>query len=257
MSQLSDVQSFIDESRRAANPGELHNLMEAIAREMGFDNFALVHHVDLRAYGTLHGHLLTSEFFALSNYPQSWVDQYISNDIVNLDPVLLASQRTNVGFCWDQMHELISISQPQREAFERGQKLGLINGFTVPANVPGEFSGSCNFVVASQCEVPRANFPMAQLVGSFAFQAARAMVLRMRSLPDELPVQLTSRQLECIVLVARGKTDWEIGKILGISEETVKQHIADARMKYDVPKRIQVVMRAIFDGRVPISEMLN
>jgi len=58
------------------------------------------------------------------------------------------------------------------------------------------------------------------------------------------------------VLVARGKTDWEIGTILGISQETVKRHIADARARYDVTKRTQIVLRALYDGLVPLSEML-
>ena len=117
-------------------------------------------------------------------------------------------------------------------------------------------NGSCNFAVGPKRAAPRDNFSMAQLVGSFAFQAARSMVVRSRGLIARPPVKLTDRQLECIVLVARGKTDWEIGAILGISEETVKRHIADARARYDVPKRMQVVLRALFDGVVPLSEML-
>lgn len=256
MTQLSDVQAFIDLSRRATSPAELHALMQGISREMGFDHFALVHHVDLRPFGTLDGHLLTTEFVALSDYPQYWVDQYVSDEIVNFDPILLASQRTNVGFGWDQIHELIDITPMHLKTIERARHAGIDDGFTVPANVPGEINGSCNFAVGPKRAAPRINFPMAQLVGSFAFQAARSMVVRSRGLTARPPVKLTDRQLECIVLVARGKTDWEIGTILGISEQTVKQHIADARSRYDVPKRMQVVLRALFDGAVPLSEML-
>jgi len=36
----------------------------------------------------------------------------------------------------------------------------------------------------------------------------------------------------------------------------VKRHIADARARYDVPKRAQVLIRALYDGLVPISEMI-
>ncbi len=231
--------------------------MQGISREMGFDHFALVHHVDLRPYGTLDGHLLTSEFVALSNYPQYWVDQYVADEIVNFDPILLASQRTNVGFGWSQLDELIPLMPIHREIMERTHKAGLADGFTVPANVPGELNGSCHFATGPERMAQKDNFPMAQLVGSFAFQAARKLVIRMRSLPGEPAVQLTQRQLECIVLVARGKTDWEIGKILGITEETVRQHIKSARERYDVPKRVQVVLRAVYDGLVPLSEMLG
>ena len=170
--------------------------------------------------------------------------------------MLLASQRTNVGFCWDQLPELIALTPTHLQIIDRTRKAGLSAGFTVPANIPGELNGSCNFACGYGHEAPRANFAMAQLVGSFAFQAARGLVARMRGIPSSPPVRLTDRQLECIVLVGRGKTDWEIGKILGIAEETVKQHLADARLRYDVTKRVQVVIRALYDGMIPLSELL-
>ena len=256
MSQLAEVQTFIDESRRVASSAELHNLMQGITTDMGFEHFALVHHVDLRSYGRFNNYVLTNEFIALSNYPPAWVEQYINDDVVNFDPRLLASQRTNVGFGWDQLEEIIELTPRHLAVIDRARRAGINDGFTVPANVPGELNGSCNFAVGPGTEVPRKSFPMAQLVGSFAFQAARGMVVRQRGINTGPPVKLTDRQLECIVLVARGKSDWEIGTILGISEETVKRHIADARARYDVPKRTQVLIRALYDGLVPISEML-
>jgi LuxR family transcriptional regulator, quorum-sensing system regulator CciR len=257
MSQLSEVQTFIEESRHVASPADLHNLMQGITTDMGFEHFALVHHVDLRHYGRFNDYLLTGEFIALSNYPPAWVEQYISDDVVNFDPRLLASQRTNVGFGWDQLDEIIELTPRHLAVIDRARRAGIEDGFTVPANVPGELNGSCNFAVGPNRPLPRDNFPMAQLVGSFAFQAARGMVIRQRGINTGPPVKLTDRQLECIVLVARGKSDWEIGTILGISEETVKRHIADARARYDVPKRTQVLIRALYDGLVPISEMLG
>jgi LuxR family quorum-sensing system transcriptional regulator CciR len=223
---------------------------------MGFDHFALLHHVDLKPFDHAGGRVLTSEFIALSDYPDYWIDQYVASEIVNLDPVLLASQRTNVGFGWHQLGELIHLTETHRQIIDATRRNGLVDGFTVPANVPGELNGSCNFAVSSGHEAPRGNYPMAQLAGSFAFQAARTLVMHMRNIPPDGPVQLTDRQLECIVLVARGKTDWEIGTILGISRETVKRHIADARARYDVTKRTQIVLRALYDGLVPLSEML-
>ena len=80
---------------------------------------------------------------------------------------------------------------------------------------------------------------------------------RQRKIEIHEPPRLSQRQLECIVLVARGKSDWEIGKILGISEETVKWHLKDARARYDVSKRVQLVTRTLFDGQVALTELLN
>ena len=257
MPGLEEVQAFIDCSRRVASAEDLHDLMQAISREMGFDHFALVHHVDLRPMGGFANHLVGNDFIVLSDYPQFWVDQYISDGIVVDDPVLIASQRTNVGFAWDTVPDLLKLTPSQREITERTHRAGLVNGFTVPANVPGELNGSCNFAIAAGRDLPRQNLAMAQLVGSFAFQAAREVVARQRKIEIHEPPRLSQRQLECIVLVARGKSDWEIGKILGISEETVKWHLKDARARYDVPKRVQLVMRTLFDGQLALTELIN
>lgn len=256
MSQLGDVQKFIDLSRLVAGPSDLDALMQAIAFEMGFDHFALMHHVDLHPFDRSLDHMAAGELLALSNYPDSWVEQYISEDIVSNDPVLLASQRTNIGFRWDEVPNLIPVTSAHREITERTRAAGLMNGFTIPAHVPGEANGSCNFAVGRHRGLPTDNLPMAQLVGSFGFQAARSLILKRQAMSGT-PVRLTGRQLECVALVARGKSDWEISRILGISEETVKQHLKDARDRYDVPKRVQVVVRAVFDGQLPLSELLK
>ena len=69
MPQFADVQTFIDQSRRVTSPDELHGVLQGVAREMAFDHFALVHHVNLRPFGAFEDHVLTSEFVALSDYP--------------------------------------------------------------------------------------------------------------------------------------------------------------------------------------------
>ena len=62
--------------------------------------------------------------------------------------------------------------------------------------------------------------------------------------------QLTPRQRDCVVLVAQGKSDWEIGQLLGISESTVHKHIEDAKRRFGVSTRIQLVVRSLFDARL-------
>ena len=69
-------------------------------------------------------------------------------------------------------------------------------------------------------------------------------------------VRLTDRQRECLILAARGKTDWEIAKILGIKEETASLHLKMARDRYGVAKRLPLAIRAIYDGQISFGEVL-
>lgn len=56
---------------------------------------------------------------------------------------------------------------------------------------------------------------------------------------------LTPRERECLVLVARGKSDWAIGRILGISERTVHNLVERAKRRLGVSGRTQAVVRAL------------
>lgn len=258
MTQLSDVLTFIENSKTVTQPRDLDRLIADITGEMGFDHYALIHHVDLTAYSTDLDHMEEGSLVALWNYPEAWVEEYHKRNIVANDPVLIASQRTNVGFAWEDMGELIKITPLHRAITEETRRAGLAQGFTVPAHIPGEMNGSCNFAVRTGRALPRENLAMAQLVGSFAFQAARAMVERARKKgPPSPPKQLGNRQLECIALMARGKSDWEIGRILDISELTVRRHLTLAKERYEVASRFQVAMRAMFDGQISLCDVLT
>jgi len=256
MSRLSDVQSFIDISRELDNPADLDALLRAITRAMGFDHFALIHHVDLSGISYEFDHMTSGQLVALSDYPEEWVSRYVSDDIVTNDPVLLASHCTNVGFAWSDIGKFVDLTRQHKEQLELGRAAGIGDGFTVPSNVPGEANGSCNFVVRTGRELPQDHLMMAQLIGSYAFEAARSIVTHART-NLRRKVKLSQRQIDCVALIGRGKTDWEISRILGISEATVKEYVNEARSRYDVSKRVQLVLRAVYDGHIPLSEILR
>jgi len=55
------------------------------------------------------------------------------------------------------------------------------------------------------------------------------------------PVCLTPRQIECLKWASDGKTDWEIGRLLGLSSNTVHRHIELAKRRLCVSTRMQAV----------------
>jgi len=54
---------------------------------------------------------------------------------------------------------------------------------------------------------------------------------------------LTTRERDSLNFVAQGKTDWEIAKILGVSETTARFHVDNARRKLGAVNRAQAVAR--------------
>ncbi len=83
---------------------------------------------------------------------------------------------------------------------------------------------------------------------SYYFAAAgRRLQTRARLEAQKLQdvVVLTPRQRECLQWVRAGKSDWEIGMILGVSPQTVKEHIDAARKKLGARTRTQAVIEAL------------
>lgn len=94
----------------------------------------------------------------------------------------------------------------------------------------------------------------ARLIGTTAFERAREL-LDTDALAN-VPVPLSPRQIDCIALVAQGKSDWEIAQILGLSRDTVHEYVEAARRRYGVRRRTQLVLRAVRDGHLNIDALV-
>ncbi len=232
------------------NIDDLAAAMEQISHDLGFQYFALTHHVDIsRTVGTP---------IRLHNYPDRWADYYDGNALGVSDPVHRASHVTSVGFRWSQIPAMIPLTTADRRVLGMGREQGIGDGFTVPANVPGEARGSCSFALEAGLPLPDAILPLAQLAGAFAFEGARRLWLtRTPASAGAIAPALTDRQRDCVLWAARGKSDWEISRILGVSEETVIRHIKQARERYGVQKRTLLAIRTLFDGTLSFDDVLK
>ena len=200
---LGQVQDFCAVAGVIRDSAALSDLMAEITKAMGFRHYALVHHVDLKpAVSSVH----------VVDYPPDWVERFQARRLYASDPIHRASHRTNVGFAWSAVQSLITLSAADRSILAEAHDAGLGDGFTVPAHIPGEVNGSCSFAMGAGDVLDQRQLPLVQLIGSFAFEAARRLS-RQTLAPCEGP-SLTERQAECVALVARGKTDWEISQNL-------------------------------------------
>jgi DNA-binding CsgD family transcriptional regulator len=65
-------------------------------------------------------------------------------------------------------------------------------------------------------------------------------------------VGLTGKEIECLRWCKEGKTNWEIGEILGISEKTVEFHLSNTMRKFGASNRITAVIMGIKVGLIPL-----
>ncbi|WP_029077510.1 helix-turn-helix transcriptional regulator [Bradyrhizobium sp. th.b2] len=59
---------------------------------------------------------------------------------------------------------------------------------------------------------------------------------------------LTAKEVVCLRWCKEGKTNWEIGEILSISEKTVEFHLGNSMRKLGASNRITAVMVSIKRG---------
>ena len=169
------------------------------------------------------------------------------------DPVHLASRRTSAGFAWSEIGSLIRLNSRHKEILAGSRRFGLGDGFTVPVNVPGEPNGSCSFALSARSKLSPTRLFCAEIIGTQAFKAARRLTAAQTATARP---HLSRREIECVRLVALGKSDWEIGVILGISAETAKQYVKRSRLAYGVANRTQLAVCALYDGWIDFTEIM-
>jgi len=73
-----------------------------------------------------------------------------------------------------------------------------------------------------------------------------------RSVPEDLQEPLTARELEVLEQLAAGLSNKAIGARLGISDQTVKFHVASITGKLGVTNRTEAVRRALRLGLIAL-----
>lgn len=63
-------------------------------------------------------------------------------------------------------------------------------------------------------------------------------------------INLTPRESDCLRWCSQGKTNWEISRILGLSERTVEHYLSRANRKLGTVNRVQAVARALKHGLI-------
>lgn len=225
----------------------LQDMMQQATPKLGFDYFAITHYVV---------DPLAEKIAELSSFPQRWTNMVRQLNVAPDGPVATACRSAAAGFPWAELPNKVKLTKKQLETLNAAHASGVGDCFIIPANIPSAISGSICFAVKDGQALPEKNFPAAQYIGCLAYEAS-LRISAQGCFPSPAPAGLSKRQLDCVLLVARGKSDWEIGKILKISKDTAHKHIQNAMGRLGVVTRTQLVVRALFDSHISFDDALN
>jgi DNA-binding CsgD family transcriptional regulator len=186
-----------------------------------------------------------SRFF-FNSWPQDWLDYYNAHGFFQRDFLVAESRRRMVPFTWDEMDPELLKSPAAQEFFQASRAHGWVDGFAVPIRGTGGYEGLISLASKRPVE-------MTAVERSLVEAACRALNERCRTTPglgiSPQPIpSLTHREIECLQWVSLGKTDWEIGELLGVTKATAHFHIEQAKRKLGVTSRVQAVSLLLLHG---------
>ncbi len=232
---------FIETIAELEAPPAVLESFRAAAGQFGYSTFALG---ALPAPGSPE-----LKSFFVSAWPEYWVETYVAEGLAINDP--------NIGYAYEHILPA-SFSELRERQFggregvrtlEIATAHGWPEGLTIPVHGPRGYRGM--IVVAGETK----NLPLRQraalhMMALYMHERLKALMAPDLATPmDELP-RLTRGEIECIRWLLAGKSDWEIGEILGIAEATAHWRIEQAKKKLGVKTRAQLTALAVYHGLV-------
>lgn len=210
----------------------LFDQLAAIAKDMGFEYCA---------YGIqMPVPISRPTVIMFNNYATEWQECYQKRGYLEIDPTVQHGLKNTLPIVWS--HEVFE-SAP--ELWEEARGHGLHFGW---AQSSRDASGAVGMLTLARSEEQLteselyANKAKMAWLTQFA-HAGMARLLTPRHMPETL-VLMTSREKEVLRWTAEGKTAYEIGQILAVSERTVNFHINNVVSKLGASNKTQAAVKA-------------
>lgn len=233
--------SFID---RANGSSDAKSVVEDYARTVaafGFSSFIMT---GLPRSGEDVETLIVAE-----RWPEGWRDVYREQNCFQCDPVAVASAKCAVPFTWAEARLWYTSSAKQAQIAHTASEYGLKDGVGFPLFATGAQLGVVSLGAQDGVELTPADVGMVYLASLWCH--LRITELRR---PSSAPGRkhLTSRECEILKWMAQGKSAWEAGQILTVSEATVNTHLRNIRQKLGATNTTHAVAQALVTGQIAL-----
>jgi LuxR family transcriptional regulator, quorum-sensing system regulator CciR len=238
---LEVVEEFIEASAAATALPELAALYKLAIAQLDCNYFAFV---QLGARPAAGNPSVDGVPTVALDYPEPWVRQYLAQDYFAVDPVVRAARTAATPYAWSSLSDL---TPRERQFLDESESAGLRHGLAIPIHEPqGRVFLACVATSQSSWNAKRLEPVLHMLAAQFHVRFCELG----RSLGAETSVRLTSRERECLLWTARGKSSWSISRLIGISEHTVNFHVKNAMGKLGTASRVSAVAKCVRLGLI-------
>lgn len=181
-----------------------------------------------------------------AGYPEEWLQFYHERQLHNVDPIY----RENFAHFRVQYWADTYRQQGGCKGFvAAAESFGLKQGYTWGWRGRDARTRSIFSIAGNVEQHPRSQVIL-ELLAPHLHEALQRALLQPegRRSPD-----ITPREMEILQWLRNGKSSWEISVILGISERTVKFHVANLMRKLDAVSRSHAVAIAVSSGLIDLQ----
>jgi DNA-binding CsgD family transcriptional regulator len=226
---------------QARNREEFREEVVRFTHRLGFETVSAITVID-RGLGK-------SEFINIDNTPQGFAQTYTDPSLQRRDPVMQHCRRHSVPIIWDQD---TYVEKGLGSLWEQQASFGYRTGIAMALHLPD--GKHFQFGVDRDQPLPADPDELQRVVADLQLFAVHAQDSAMRLLlpqaqQPERPA-LTPRELEVLRWTMEGKTAWEAGALLGITERTVVFHVNNAMHKLGCVSKQQAVLAALRLGLI-------
>ena len=235
------LQGGFTEVLTSQNRDEFRDEVVGFTKRLGFETVSATVVID---------HLLgEAEFITVDNTPEQYQDAFQNRQNWRLDPVMQHCKRQSMPIIWSQK---TYVAQGLGEKWEEQARYGYGNGIALALHMP---EGRHFFLGVDRDQpVPMHAGELTRVVADLQLFAVHAQDAALRILTpgtsDPGKPSLTPRELETLRWTMEGKTAWEVGNVLGITERTAALHVNNATHKLGCVNKHQAVLKALRLGLI-------
>lgn len=243
------IEDSIDNFRNLQVPEDFRDCWADIASRHGFSSFTYVGvQIGRDRLSEIVGHKRIPVY--LTTVDPRWEEEYVLSAFFGSDPVVREALAHPIPIVSLDLIKHQVLAESSRLVMNRAHDFSLSKVLTIPVHAfGGEIGIMSLYSSESEEEFYRCVSAFQHTLHVLAIHF-HTVVQDVLGEPDSMlqKVPLTARELECLHWTAKGKTAWEIGRIIRISDRTVHHHVMSAFEKLRVVNKTHAVAKAVSLG---------
>lgn len=218
-----------------------HRVLANLSADLGMSTFIFAYSYNESLTAPRH-HVITNA--------DRWMDHYMKANLRSRDPIVKYIVERNTPVRWNDLPTMPNYcSDEQLDVMRQAAEFGMSYGVSIPCR-SADCLGVLSFAGDSPTSLQNCDALMiyGPILSNHLLDCVRGIDQVLLAPGKEAAEKVSPREIDALYWASEGKTAWEIGKIMSISERTVVFHLTNATTKLGASSRQHAISKAILLG---------